>query len=205
MTTTTPYNGRLCNQIIRNLAVSIIAEKHNLNVNYSSLHIINALGIQLFSGVNIYTQIKELTDDNYFKILESDEIFYNLNPNNNYFQTKEITRFLYTYLHKADNKQNIINANPFKNRYNENNDLFIHIRLTDVSHLNPGLEYYLNAISKIEFNNLYIASDDLNHPIINSICSIQLLLKNYTEMKLKQYNMEAHVKILYYPMVVFLR
>ena len=34
MSTTTSSNGRLGNQIIRNLAVSIIAEKHNLYVNY---------------------------------------------------------------------------------------------------------------------------------------------------------------------------
>jgi len=36
MTTTTQYNGRLCNQIIRNLAVSKIAEKNDLFVEYSS-------------------------------------------------------------------------------------------------------------------------------------------------------------------------
>ena len=34
MTSTTGYNGRLGNQIIRNLAVSLIAEKHNLKVDY---------------------------------------------------------------------------------------------------------------------------------------------------------------------------
>ena len=32
MTTTVSYNGRLGNQIIRNLAVSLIAEKHNLTL-----------------------------------------------------------------------------------------------------------------------------------------------------------------------------
>jgi hypothetical protein len=36
MTTTTYSNGRLCNQIIRNLAVSFIAEKNNLKVEYSN-------------------------------------------------------------------------------------------------------------------------------------------------------------------------
>jgi hypothetical protein len=33
MTTTTATNGRLCNQIIRNLAVSLLAEKHDLYVD----------------------------------------------------------------------------------------------------------------------------------------------------------------------------
>ena len=45
MTTTTSYNGRLGNQIIRNLAVSLIAEKHNLYVNYSNNVLIKQLGI----------------------------------------------------------------------------------------------------------------------------------------------------------------
>ena len=34
MTSTTGNNGRLGNQIIRNLAVSLIAEKYNLQVDY---------------------------------------------------------------------------------------------------------------------------------------------------------------------------
>ena len=43
MTTTTQYNGRLCNQIIRNLAVSKIAEKNDLFVEYSSYEEIKQL------------------------------------------------------------------------------------------------------------------------------------------------------------------
>ena len=35
----------------------------------------------------------------------------------------------------------------------------------------------MNAISNIEFNTLYIASDDLNHPIITSICNKYLATK----------------------------
>jgi hypothetical protein len=66
-------------------------------------------------------------------------------------------------------KQNIINANPFKERYNSNNDLLIHIRLGDVEHLNPGGNYYLNAISNIKFDNLYITSDTKEHSIIQEI------------------------------------
>ena len=48
MTETSDYVGRLGNQIIRNLAVSLIAEKHNLYVKYSSYDLINSLGIELF-------------------------------------------------------------------------------------------------------------------------------------------------------------
>lgn len=172
MTSTTLNNGRLGNQIIRNLAVSIIAEKYDLYVNYCNFECICALGIHLFVGKNQYTNIQPLTDDNYFNILSQDQLIYNLNPNDNYFQTKEITQFLYTHIHKEANKQNIIKINPYKLRYAINNDLFIHIRLTDVAKFNPGLEYYVKAISKISFDTLYIASDDTHHSIIQEICKI---------------------------------
>jgi hypothetical protein len=47
MTSTTAKNGRLGNQIIRNLAVSLIAEKHNLKVEYCNKELIQKLGIEL--------------------------------------------------------------------------------------------------------------------------------------------------------------
>lgn len=49
MTSTTGTSGRLGNQIIRNLATSILVEKHNLKVDYHNKHLINKLGIELFS------------------------------------------------------------------------------------------------------------------------------------------------------------
>ena len=170
--TSTGNNGRLGNQIIRNLAVSLLAEKNNLKVDYCNKDLINKLGIELFSGDNSYHSIQYLTDDNYFTIYNSDKLNYNLNPNNNYFQTKEITNFLYNYLHKDEIKSNIIINNPFKERYTKNNDLFIHIRLTDAARFNPGIKYYINAIKNIIFDNLYISTDDKNHNIIKEMLKL---------------------------------
>ena len=180
--TTTIQVGRLGNQIIRNLAVSLIAEKHNLKVNYCNENLINKLGINLFSGKNSYNNIYVLTDNNYFSVYNSEKINYNLNPNKIFFQTKEITNFLYDYLRRDIIKSNIIEKNPFNNRYNANNDLFIHIRLTDVAHHNPGINYYLNTIKPITFDNLYISTDDKNHNIIQNIIS------NYPAAKIIDYD-----------------
>jgi hypothetical protein len=168
MTTTTYNNGRLCNQIIRNLAVSFIAEKNNLNVNYANYDLISSqLGINLFIGTNIYSDTNELNELNYFDIYNASNITYNLNPNNNFFQTPEISIIMRDYLHSDIIKSNIIEKNKFKEKYNNNNDLFIHIRLGDVTHNNPGLDYYLNAIKELNnFDNIYIASDTLTHDII---------------------------------------
>jgi hypothetical protein len=189
MSSTTGNNGRLGNQIIRNLAVSLIAEKHNLTVDYYNKELINKLGIELFSGSNSYTTYQYLTEDNYFMIYASDELNYNLNPNNSYFQTKEITNLLYTYLHTEKVKSNIINNNPFNSRYNNNNDLLIHIRLTDVAQFNPGIKYYINAIKKIHFDNLYISTDEPNHNIIIDLLQLYPYLKliNYDEIATFQF------------------
>ena len=169
MTSTTSNNGRLGNQIIRNLAVSLIAEKNDLYVDYSSKDIIEQLGIDLFSGKKKHSSAVVLNDDNFFEVLNRDSLDTNLDPNNAYFQTKEITNLLYRHLHSELIKSNIISKNPFKDRYNSNNDLCIHIRLTDVANLNPGIDYYLKAISRLVFDNLYLATDDPNHAIIKQI------------------------------------
>jgi len=164
ITTTTTTNGRLGNQIIRNLSVSLIAKKHNLKVNYCNKDNIEELGIELFSGNNTYNNSQSLNDNNYFSIYNSENLNYNLNPNNNFFQTKEISNFLYNHLYNT--KSSIIEKNPFKNRYKNNNDLFIHVRLKDVAYLNPGINYYLNVIKKINCDTIFISTDDPHHSII---------------------------------------
>lgn len=172
MITTTGNNGRLGNQIIRNLAVSLIAEKYNLKVDYHNKKIINDIGIDLFSGINIYQNTQELNDNNYFSFYNSDNLNSSLNPNFAYFQSKEITNFLYDYLQTDKVKSNIIEKNPFNKRYNSNNDLFIHIRLTDVSCFNPGVNYYLNVIKEIHFDDLYISTDENTHSIVKQIITL---------------------------------
>ena len=167
--TKTNNNGRLGNQIIRNLAVSIIAEKNNLYVEYYNYDLIDKLGIKLFIGTNNYDNTIDLTDNNYYQILELNDLRSNLNANNHYLQTREITNMLYNHIHSDNIKNNIINKNPNKDRYNNNNDLFIHIRLTDAAHFNPGIEYYLKAISNIQFEKIYLATDDFNHIIIKEM------------------------------------
>jgi len=172
MTSTTGNKGRFGNQFIRNLAVSLIAEKYNLNVDYYNKDLFNRLGINLFSGINTYNNIQSLTDNNYFTIYNCDNLNYDLNPNDAYFQTKEFTNFLYNHLHKDIIKSNIIEKNPFNKRYNKNNDLFIHIRLTDADIWNPGITYYINAIKNINFDNLSISTDEPTHNIITLLLQL---------------------------------
>ena len=166
MSKTTGKNGRFGNQLIRNIMLSKIAKKHNLYSVYYNHDLINQLGIDLYCGENKYDVTKELTDDNYFKIFERDKIDFNLDPNKSFFQTKELTNFLYKSIIDLDNMYKIIQKNPFKNRYNNNNDIFIHLRIHGVSGYNPGAKYYIKIIESLEFDNIYFSSDVKNHPIL---------------------------------------
>ena len=146
--------GRLGNQIIRNLAVSLIAMKHDLKVEYCNKELFERLGFTLFSGKKLQSNIKKftLTYEDYFNIHN--------------FQTKEMCNVIFKHLRTNAVMSNIIYKNPFQQRYNANNDLFIHIRLTDVANENPGINYYLNAIKPIQYDKLHISTDDKTHEIV---------------------------------------
>lgn len=191
MTTTTSQNGRLGNQIIRNLATSLLAEKHDLQVTYSSAKDIEQLGIPLYCGSRVFPYTAELTDANYFSMYDCpvNSLDRNLDPNNHYFQTKEITRLLYDHLHTDAVKSEIMAKNPFKDRYGKNNDLYIHVRLADVAHFNPGIEYYKRAISFAQFDHLFISSDSPNHSIVTQIRELvpNHTLLNFDEVRAIQF------------------
>ena len=164
--------GRLGNQIIRNIAVSLIAEKHNVYVTYSSHDLITQLGIGLFCGTIHHHAAMNLTDENYIATYHEPFITRHFGDVYDFFQTKEITALIYEHLHSDKVKETIMNKNPFANRYQNNNDVCMHIRLDDVSHLNPGLNYYLKTLSNITFDTLYITTDQKDHDTIQQLISL---------------------------------
>jgi hypothetical protein len=169
MMTQTKAVGRFCNQLFRNVAVSLIAEKCNLMVDYCSIDLIRLLGISLYTeGTNKYSDTIPLTDENYMEMYNNTEnITNNLDPNNNFFQTKEISQLIYIYL--KSQKDNFIWANPFKDRYLMNNDVCVHVRLTDAAQYNPGASYYIKTLARISPDNIIIATDEPRHSIIHEI------------------------------------
>lgn len=183
MITQTKANGRFCNQIFRNIAVSLIAEKCNLMVDYVSIDLIRLLGISLYTeGSNNYASTIPLTYANYMEIYNNAQhITNNLNPNDDFFQTKEISQLIHTYL--KTQKDNVVLANPFRNRYLMNNDVCIHIRLTDVAQHNPGAFYYIQTLNGIKPDNIFIATDEPTHFIIHEI------VKSYPTCKILNLDM----------------
>lgn len=169
MSSTTPDYGRFANQVIRNMAVSYIAQKHNLFVQYSSAQQIADIGIELYVGKHKHDTTIPLTDDNFFDVLNAPTLSANVDANKNFFQTKDICQKIYRTL--REDPARIVNKNPFRDRYNVNADAVVHVRLTDAASVNPGLAYYIDTLSKIRFDKLHIATDEPNHPIIHGIRS----------------------------------
>ncbi len=187
-------HGRLGNQIIRNLAMSEIAKRHNLHFIYSSHDLIKKLGINLFVGDRKYKTTKIINDTNYFNIYRLKNINYNLNANSAYFQTKPVMDFLYKYLKSDEVRDNIVKCNPHRNRYQHNNDIYIHIRLGDVNGKNPGLAYYKKCLTQItnseeSDDKIYLSSDSPNHKLVKTLLNSypNSCLINYDEVETIQF------------------
>jgi hypothetical protein len=166
MSTTTYNNGGFSDQIIRNLCVSAIADKHKLFVDYSNYDKIKLLGIYLHGGPLKYEKTEIVNDDNFFDVLNSDSIDYNINADDSFFQTKEISNYLYTYLQKRENKRLILPFNEFNKRHGNNNDCFVHV--SDGTS-NLVFEYYDKVLSEISFDNLYISCVNSNDDVVQQI------------------------------------
>ena len=174
MSKTTTSNGRLCNQVIRNLALSILAEKYDLYVEYSNYdNINNKLGIELFIGNQKYDKTVRINDNNYMNYFNNDiKNDANFEFMRNYFQTEEITTILHKHL--TNKMKNIIDKNPYKERYINNNDVFLHIRLGHdpegpAKRFNVGIDYYIHCINSLKYDNIYIGSDNFNDELIKKL------------------------------------
>lgn len=168
--------GRLCNQIFRSIGISILAEKHNLKVQYpfKYIDIMNKLGIILFNGTNDYSNSENINDNNLIHYINLENIDYTFNIEYCFFQTLEISNLIYKYI-RNECKENIITHNKFKDRYNNNNDIFIHMRLGDTIYNRIHIHYYINILNILNYNNIYISSDTIND---TEIMKIQQTFKN---------------------------
>ena len=111
----------------------------------------------------------DLSEENYNDVLNMAELSSNLFPRG-FLQSKLISNLIYTYLNEPNVKENIILKNPCKERYNTNNDVFIHIRVNDAKKFNPGAKYYLKAIQNItQYDTIFLSSDNKQDSIVKEI------------------------------------
>lgn len=180
------HNGRLGNIFFINMTLHFIALKFNLKCNYKYFEKFKKLGIYLHIGNKEYNNEITITDSNFISIIKNNDIEYSniIINNENWFQTKFFVEYLNMYFNIPYNKYKIINNNIYKKRYNNNNDLFIHVRLGDIEdRINNIQNYYDIAISKINYVTGYISSDNINHPICKYIINkYNLIIINEDEI-----------------------
>ena len=82
-----------------------------------------------------------------------------------YYQTPFIAKYLRNYLCEEGRKQKIIDTNKFKDRYNNNNDVFIHTRIINSKPYLPQYDYIEKILKDLSYDNIYLASDDPSDPI----------------------------------------
>jgi hypothetical protein len=168
---TNDHRARFGNLFFLNMCLHIFSLKYNLKSSYKYEKQFNQLGIYFYKGSNIYTKNLLLTDYNLERLLKSDVSPKNIIINNNvWFHRSDFCRLIHAYFTKKHIFEKIRNHNTYKNRYDNNNDLFIHVRLGDVtSKTNHLLDYYINIVDTKQFSKGYITSDSINHPICSHL------------------------------------
>ena len=162
------HNGRLGNLFFVNMVLHFIALKMNLKCRYKYFNKFKELGINLFVGEKIFEKEFTPNDNNFMDFIQNnDNEKYNIViDNNSWFQNSYFCDSLKLYFNMKHNKLRIMNNNIYKNRYNNNTDVFIHIRLGDISeNILDIKKYYENALTQITYNTGYISSDTINHEL----------------------------------------
>lgn len=182
MSQITKANGRLGNQIFRNIATSLIAKHHDLKVIYGMDDLIQSqLGIPLYCGPREFpnTAATVVTDDNFTTILDmkEGELQTNVCTNASYFQSHEISTIVWKTIRSDPVRSSIISHNPYRFRYGSNSDIFVHMRLGDVPQHSPGVPFFISVLEKIcqknpgDIGDLYIASDSPDHIFVRAVIS----------------------------------
>jgi hypothetical protein len=181
------HQGRLGNIFFVNMFLSSMSIKYNLKCYYKYSSIFNKLGIYFNKGENTYKNNCLITEENSLYILKNRKLEpSNLIIHNVWFQTKEFCIILKSYFEKEKIRNQIIDKNLFKDRYNNNNDLFIHIRLGDVTEKTKNKTYYdyEKLLNELEYNIGYISSDSIDESLcLELISKFNLKIIDYDESK----------------------
>ena len=195
-------NGRKGNIFIRNMIVYLLSRKYDTLCEYQPTGDLPVLGINFINSIN------KLDDNKIIKVITDEDVerflYNNCNVELNtlyklscFCQKPSIIIKLNEYFQNLENEipKNIIKNNKYKYRYNNNNDIFIHIRAGDVFQqhppIYPEIDYYekvLQFLKNKETGDIYISSDDIK-------CGFcQNIIKKYN---CKIYNKDCNDTILF--------
>lgn len=200
--TLTNCYGRFANQFIRNICVSAIAKKYDLSFRYKHYdEITNIMGIELYvNGKNTFDKTIEFKDEYFEEYLfdetteTNDDEKHNICVDKIFLQTESTARYIKEQLYL--NKDNIIDANPFKEKYQNNNDIFIHIRLGDIittyNYVPQGFEKYLrNTLNKAITKENNIWKDKMQNKKVKNLHLTKKMMYNLMNTKQKYQETES--------------
>ena len=169
MLDTTGLGGRFGNRFFQNMVVDMLSRKFNLPARYECLEMCRKLGVDLFcSGTQQYKNTLSVTEENVNAVMNAASIDVNLTLDPYvYFQTPVIAGKIRSSLDIKKIKE----CNPYSARYNQNTDVFVHVRIGDLENKNltPGVEYYEKILNSIGFTNGYISTDTPHHPFVEHL------------------------------------
>jgi hypothetical protein len=178
--------GRFGNLFLVGMGFHFYAKKNNLKMKYKDHERFKKLGIDFYEpslgavgdSEQPFQETIKFTDENFFDLITGPPIHKNLLLcNDMWCQTKEFVFYLRDYFNEPPQKDRILVSNPFAHRYNnnvdnnKNNDVFVHVRLGDVTDVHSlPFEYYDKALQNIKsFSKGYISSDSIGHPICEKL------------------------------------
>jgi hypothetical protein len=118
---------------------------------------------------------------------------HNIDVNFIFLQTATTARYVRNFINER--MSSIKQHNPFRERYENNNDVFVHIRLGDIATTNfvTPVEYYRNTLIKVLKDpqyyggKRYISSDSIEHPtcqeLIRQFSMIPLVMNEITTIQ----------------------
>jgi len=160
------------------MAVHFVARKYKLRAEYYQDDEFLRLGIHLYKDGNVSAHItnRDMNEDTIMDILTNETEECGIQYVFGYYQTRAFALYLKQHM----DWDSILHTNMYKERYNTNNDVFVHVRLGDVNHLNPGFQYYDSVLRDLRFQNGYITSDSPGHPIVQSLIQTYKLTLMHT-------------------------
>ena len=168
------FSGRLANNLIQNIGLSLLGEKLNLKVSsYKITPDILKFNLKLWNEGRVLNKKSplEIYEDKDIAFLFKDQFepkssfIFRGNFQNGNFLLKNKSKIKKMFCYKKDPTFN-------------DSKLILMIRLADVAHLAPPLNFYIDAIAdmqnKLGFSTKiegYIASDTPNHKIVKELVS----------------------------------
>ena len=125
--------GRLGNKVFQNLAVSLLAEKYDVEAHYEMAEEFASLGLRLFSGRHLLDGAEQPLDDEALRRLLDARVprlhhQQLIAAPHSYFQTPWFARLLREKV-LPSMRDSIEGANPWRSRIGRNNDTCLHVRL----------------------------------------------------------------------------